>query len=147
MALVRFRTRDGRFLSAAPRRLGNGLHAAAGPPGATETFVLAAGTGQPPLTDGSPIVVALAAADGNATANRWTIVSHREHIPNSQLDRIVFGGPDTFVYVADWAPQPTPTWNPLYMALFTVRAAGGEISILVTDRQDWYFRVGADGFL
>ena len=109
--------------------------------------MLGAGTAQPPLTDGSPVVVALAAGDGTATANRWTIVSHREHIPHSQLDRIVFGGSDTFVYVADWAPQPTPPSNPLYMALFTVRAAGGEISILVADRQDWYFRVGSDGFL
>lgn len=146
--LVRFRTRDGRFLSAAPAgSSGVGLHAEAGPPGATETFVFAPGTAEPPLADGSAIVVALVAADGTATPNRWTIVSHREHIPHSPLDQIVFGGPDTFVYVADWAPQPTPAWNPLYMALFTVRAAGGEISIQVTDRQSWYFRVGADGFV
>lgn len=145
--LLRFKTRDDRYLSAAPGGSGAGLHAVAGPPGATETFVLDAGTAQPPLTDGSAIVVALAAADGSATTNRWTIISRLERIPHSQLDRIVFGGPETTVYVADWAPLPTPPWTPLYMALFTVRAAAGEISILVKDRRDWFFRVGADGFL
>jgi hypothetical protein len=147
-SLVRFRTRDGRYLSGGfAGTPGGGLHAVAGPPSTTETFAFSAGTGDPPLTDGGPLAVAVCDADLQPTLNRWTIVSHREHIPNSPLDQIVFGGPDTVVYVENFAPYPPPARDPLYQALFTARVSNGELSILVADRQNWYFRVGSDGFV
>ncbi|MFI6324323.1 carboxypeptidase regulatory-like domain-containing protein [Nonomuraea sp. NPDC050556] len=145
--LVRFRTRDGRYLSGgSATAVGGGLRAVQGIPSTSQTFAFSAGTGQPALTDGGPIAVAVCGSDWAPTLNRWTIISHPERIPPS-IQRIAFGGPNTDVWVENWAPYPPPTWHPRYQALFTVRVSGGEISILVSDRQEWFFRVADDGFL
>jgi hypothetical protein len=131
--LVRFRTRDGRYLSGIAGGLDT-LKVRPGPPTAAETFMFGAGTSQLPLTDGGFFEVVVPGPAG-PTSFGWTIFPHTE---------TGFGGPgvNSEVCVSDYR-GPAP-----FRHVFGVVVSGGEVSIIVPGpSNDWFFQVDADNFV
>jgi len=158
--LVRFRTRDGRYLSGGFTGvpggglfLGGGLHAVPGPPTHRETFAFSEGTDVPPLIDGGAVAVAVCASDYTPILNRWTVFHHFRAETPEKTHGFFFGGPDSLVTVENFAPYPPQAGFP-YFALFNVRVSAGEVSVFLgpglvetRDGSDWFFRVADDGFV
>src|SRR5947209_3329895 len=108
--LVRFRTRDGRYLSGGFTGvpggglfLGGGLHVVPGPPTHRETFAFSEGTDVPPLIDGGAIAVAVCASDYTPILNRWTVFHHFGPDTPEKIHAFFFGGPDSLVTVENSA--------------------------------------------
>jgi hypothetical protein len=138
--LVRFRTRDGRFLS------GGGffdvLRVRQGPPGPLETFTLGAATSQPPITDGGVLEVVAPGGTGSL-AFLWTMVSHVDVVVGSGTVGSSFGGPgvNSEVFIANYG-KGSPG---LFLDVFGARVNGTEVSFQVAGRTStWYFRVDPD---
>jgi hypothetical protein len=141
--LVRFRTRDGRFLS------GGGsfdyLRVRPGPPGPLETFTLGPATSQPPITDGGLLEVVAPGGTGSL-AFLWTIVGHLPPGGSGGAGPIIFGGPgvNSEVLVAAYGKSGE------FLDVFFVRVNGNEVSFRVASRigtPDWYFRVDPDNIV
>jgi Carboxypeptidase regulatory-like domain len=137
--LVRFRTRDGRYVSGGP--IFDLLKVRPGPPTAAETFAFGAGTSQPPMTDGGILELVV---PGSAGPFRWTMVAHSEASPG-ETNRVCFGGTsvNSEVFVANYG-----LGSGLFLNEFGARVSGGEVSFLVRGcTNDWFFRVDADNIV
>jgi len=137
--LVRFRTRDGRFLSGSAAfdvlRLRPGL------PTAAETFAFGTGTNPPPFVDGGTLE--LVPSVSASSLYRWTMVSHYEGVGSDGMPRVGFGGPgvNSEVFVANYGLGAPGT----FLNEFGARVSGVEVSFRVPGRNnDWFFSADAD---
>src|SRR4051794_483790 len=135
--LVRFRTRDGLYLSGSAGF--DVLRVRPGPPAAAETFTFGAGTTQPPITNGGTLEVVVLGPAG-PSQYRWTMVSHFVPGGGGGVD---FGGPgvNSEVFVANYGPGAPGT----FLNEFGATVSAGEVSISVTGRSAvWFLQVDPD---
>ncbi|TMQ91267.1 hypothetical protein ETD83_31690 [Actinomadura soli] len=151
--LLRFRTRDGRYLSGGwegaeggAREAGGALHVVGGEPSHLETFVPVEGSALP-LGDGGQIALAVCDQSWEPTGKLFLIISHFELLPNG-VQKVVFGGPETDVWCESWGIYPPTSTHWLWRNLFTVEMnPHGELSFRVIDRNVWYLRIDNDAIV